>query len=197
MQGIIIGIGILALIGGVYWYTTNTPAPTTDDVNPVVETTDTPTTAPEVAGDPSAMADEDMEAHTNAEATVETRTDGMIDATGEPIAPPVVSDPLPTAPTTPAAAAPTVRKITLDSFNFGYSQSELRIKQGDTVELTLTNSDGFHDLVIDELGVATKKIRAGETDTVTFVADRTGTFEYYCSVGSHRAQGMLGSLIVE
>lgn len=33
--------------------------------------------------------------------------------------------------------------------------------------------------------------------SVTFVADETGTFEYYCSVGNHRGQGMIGKLIVE
>lgn len=33
--------------------------------------------------------------------------------------------------------------------------------------------------------------------SVTFVADTLGTFEYYCSVGNHRAQGMVGNLVVE
>jgi plastocyanin len=29
------------------------------------------------------------------------------------------------------------------------------------------------------------------------VADKKGTFEYYCSVGQHRALGMKGKLVVE
>lgn len=85
----------------------------------------------------------------------------------------------------------------LDSFNYGYSETELRVKEGDTVTIQLTNSDGFHDWVVDEFGAATEKIQAGGNTSVTFVADKKGTFEYYCSVGAHRAQGMVGNLIVE
>jgi nitrite reductase (NO-forming) len=40
-------------------------------------------------------------------------------------------------------------------------------------------------------------VNGGETTSVEFVADKTGTFEYYCSVGAHRAMGMTGSLVVE
>ena len=33
--------------------------------------------------------------------------------------------------------------------------------------------------------------------SVTFIADQEGSFEYYCSVGNHREEGMVGTLIVE
>jgi len=89
------------------------------------------------------------------------------------------------------------RSFTIDSFIFGYSMEEIRVKQGDIVTINLTNSDGFHDWVVDEFGAATDTIQAGETTSITFVASKKGTFEYYCSVGSHRAQGMVGNLIVE
>lgn len=89
------------------------------------------------------------------------------------------------------------QSFTLDAFNFGYSQKQLTVKQGETVTITLTNSDGFHDIVIDEFVVASEKIRTGETTSVTFVASEVGSFEYYCSVGSHRANGMFGTLVVE
>jgi|AntRauTorckE6833_2_1112554.scaffolds.fasta_scaffold23212_2 plastocyanin len=91
----------------------------------------------------------------------------------------------------------TERVFTIDSFSYGYSEDEIRVKQGDTVTINLTNSGGFHDWVVDEFGAATEKISAGETTSVTFVADETGSFEYYCSVGNHREQGMVGTLIVE
>ena len=51
--------------------------------------------------------------------------------------------------------------------------------------------------MIDEFGVRTKQITAGQTDEINFTADKVGTFEYYCSVGKHRALGMKGNLIVE
>lgn len=85
----------------------------------------------------------------------------------------------------------------VDSFSYGYSLEEIRVKEGDTVTINLTNSGGFHDWVVDEFDAATAKIKEGETTSVTFVASKKGTYEYYCSVGSHRAQGMIGTLIVE
>lgn len=87
--------------------------------------------------------------------------------------------------------------LTLDAFNFGYSESEIRVKEGDTVTINLTSSDGFHDWVVDEFNAATGKIQEGGETSVTFVADKSGTYEFYCSVGSHRANGMVGTLIVE
>jgi len=57
--------------------------------------------------------------------------------------------------------------------------------------------EGTHDFVIDEFNVATKMTKTGETDTVEFIADKAGVFEYYCSVGEHRKMGMVGTLTVE
>jgi plastocyanin len=102
----------------------------------------------------------------------------------------------PVSQTMPAAES-TSHIFTLDSFSYGYSEAELRVKKGDTVTIILTNSGGFHDWVVDEFAAATEKISTGDTTTVTFVADEAGTFEYYCSVGNHRQQGMVGNLIVE
>jgi plastocyanin len=107
--------------------------------------------------------------------------------------------------TTPATSTPSTSLITdaekkivvIDSQNFSFSEKEIRVKEGQTVQITLNDKDGFHDLVIDEFGVKTKRLNAGESDTITFVADKKGTFEYYCSVGNHRAMGMKGTLIVE
>jgi len=90
-----------------------------------------------------------------------------------------------------------VKEFTLDAFKFGFSLKELRVKKGDKVKITLTNSDGLHDWAIDEFSAATERIGEGATATVEFVANTVGTFEYYCSVGNHRARGMVGSLIVE
>lgn len=87
--------------------------------------------------------------------------------------------------------------FTIDAFNYGYSEEEIRVQQGDTVTINLTNSEGFHDWVLDEFDVATERINSGETTSVTFVADETGTFEYYCSAGTHRQQGMVGNIVVE
>lgn len=87
--------------------------------------------------------------------------------------------------------------FTVEGGNFYFKPNTIKVKQGDTVTITFKNSDGFHDLKIDELGVATGQIKSGAETKVTFVASKKGSFEYYCSVGEHRAKGMKGTLIVE
>lgn len=42
----------------------------------------------------------------------------------------------------------------------------------------------------------TTQVNTGATTSVEFVADQVGNFEYYCSVGQHRANGMVGTLTV-
>lgn len=65
------------------------------------------------------------------------------------------------------------------------------------MKITFRDDEGFHDLVVDGYQAATKRINGGQTGTVEFVADKTGSFAYYCSVGNHRGKGMQGMLVVE
>jgi plastocyanin len=81
--------------------------------------------------------------------------------------------------------------------NFEFSQSEIRVKKGSTVTINFESTSGHHDWVVDEFDAATQQVDPGTKTSVTFVADKVGTFEYYCSVGTHRALGMVGNLIVE
>ena len=74
---------------------------------------------------------------------------------------------------------------------------DLVVSEGDEILIELEVTGGTHDFVIDEFDVATEELEEGETDYVEFTADQVGEFEYYCSVGTHRADGMYGSFIVE
>src|SRR3990167_8197907 len=89
------------------------------------------------------------------------------------------------------------KEFTLSASSFKYDITEIRVKKGDTVKITLNNTGGMHDWMVAEFDARTKQITDGQTDTITFVADQAGEFEYYCSVGNHRAIGMVGKLIVE
>lgn len=89
------------------------------------------------------------------------------------------------------------KSFTVIGDNFAYDLKEIKVKKGDKVRITFRNAEGFHDWKLDEFNVATAKLQAATEETVEFVADKSGTFEYYCSVGSHRAMGMVGKLIVE
>ncbi len=89
------------------------------------------------------------------------------------------------------------RTFTVTADNFSYDLKEIKVSQGETVVIKFKNSEGFHDWVVDEFKARTKQIGEGQSETITFLADKKGTFEYYCSVGKHRQMGMKGNLIVQ
>jgi plastocyanin len=89
-----------------------------------------------------------------------------------------------------------LKEFTVVGTSFAFAPSKITVNKGDTVKINFINNVGFHDFVIDEFNAKTKQLKAGESETITFVADKSGTFEYYCSVGTHRQQGMVGTLTV-
>jgi len=89
-----------------------------------------------------------------------------------------------------------VKAFEVDGSNFKFSPNILTVNEGDTVKITFKNTQGFHDFVIDEFNAKSKTIQANQTDELTFVASKKGTFQYYCSVGNHRTMGMVGKLTV-
>lgn len=89
------------------------------------------------------------------------------------------------------------KEFNVKGVNFDFEPKVITVKKGDRVKINFENSAGFHDFVIEEYGVATKKTQAPTLEVIEFTADKAGTFEYYCSVGSHRAMGMFGTLKVE
>lgn len=120
-----------------------------------------------------------------------------IEAIGSPV--PLVSS-APAASPSPAAAKPAagaVKEFAVTGANFAFTPKEIRVKQGDTVRVTYTSQGGFHDWRLDAFNAATKVLQSGQSETVEFVANKAGQYEYYCSVGNHREMGMVGKLIVE
>jgi plastocyanin len=81
--------------------------------------------------------------------------------------------------------------------NFKFNMTTITVKKGETVNIVFASQGGMHDWVVDEFNARTKVVSSGQTDTISFVAAKTGTFEYYCSVGNHRQMGMVGKLIVQ
>jgi heme/copper-type cytochrome/quinol oxidase subunit 2 len=90
-----------------------------------------------------------------------------------------------------------VKTINIEAGSFYYKPNEIKVKKGDTVKIVMTSKDMMHNFNIDELNVHLPMTQSGETNSVEFVADKAGTFEYYCSVGQHRKLGQKGNLIVE
>lgn len=89
-----------------------------------------------------------------------------------------------------------VKEFTVTGKPFSFAPNAITVNKGDTVKITFVNENGMHDWVLDEFNARTKQIGGGQSETVTFVADKAGTFEYYCSVGTHRQMGMVGTLTV-
>jgi plastocyanin len=90
-----------------------------------------------------------------------------------------------------------VKEFTVDGSSYKFDPETITVNQGDTVKITFRDSGGPHDLVIDGYNVRTKIVTPGKEDSVTFVADKSGSFKYYCSVANHEALGMTGTLIVQ
>lgn len=92
-----------------------------------------------------------------------------------------------------SATTPETKEFTIKATNFEFDQKELTVNKGDTVKITLVNDSGMHGLEIPDYDV---NVKGGET--VEFVADQAGTFDFHCSVmcGSGHAS-MTGKLIVQ
>jgi len=106
--------------------------------------------------------------------------------------------------TTDPVPAPTgnARTFVIDSSHLrfymnGVENPDLVVNEGDHVRIEFSSSEGFHDWKIDDFTAATEKVNPGNSTFVEFIADKKGTFEYYCSVGQHRTNGMKGKFIVQ
>ena len=87
--------------------------------------------------------------------------------------------------------------FTVNGGNYYFKPNIIKVKQGDKVTIKFINDNGMHNFIVDEFNVGTQMIKGGAEETISFVADKKGSFEYYCSVGQHRQNGMKGTLIVE
>jgi nitrosocyanin len=102
-----------------------------------------------------------------------------------------------TAPQPSAAPTEEIKIVNVEAGSFYYKPNEITVKQGEKVRIVMNSVSMMHDFNIDELGVKMPIIQNGNTGTVEFTADKKGSFEYYCSVGQHRANGQVGTLIVQ
>ncbi len=94
------------------------------------------------------------------------------------------------------------------TFNDTVPGPMLRVRQGDTVELTLHNEDSsshshsidLHAVTGPGGGAAITEVDPGETRTMSFTAKQPGLYIYHCASGNaptHIANGMYGLILVE
>jgi heme/copper-type cytochrome/quinol oxidase subunit 2 len=85
------------------------------------------------------------------------------------------------APLPVPASAPQERTFRIDARQFAYSPSELKVNAGDRVTIELVSHDVVHGLYVDGYNVSVEA-DPGQTATLSFVADKSGSFRFRCNV---------------
>jgi heme/copper-type cytochrome/quinol oxidase subunit 2 len=82
----------------------------------------------------------------------------------------------------PVHAAPTTqRTLRVEASQFAYFPSVLQVNPGDTVTIELVSTDVVHGLYLDGYGISVTA-DPGQTASLTFTADRSGSFRFRCNV---------------
>jgi uncharacterized cupredoxin-like copper-binding protein len=91
-----------------------------------------------------------------------------------------------------------VRQVDVSGTEFRFTPSSITLKEGERVRVVFTNiGSAPHDFTIEGLGIKTKVIGSGQTDSIEFVAPASGNYTFFCSVPGHRQAGMEGNIKVE
>lgn len=90
-----------------------------------------------------------------------------------------------------------IKLFTITAKNWEFSPSTIKVKKGDTVRLTIKSVDVDHGFKLVDFNV-NQPLKPGQTATVEFIADKSGSFSFTCNVfcgPGHK--DMRGTLIVE
>lgn len=88
----------------------------------------------------------------------------------------IVFEPLPIR-----AAPPAQRTFRVEASQFAYAPAVLEMNPGDTVTIELVSTDVVHGLYLDGYGVSVTA-DPGQTASLTFTADKDGSFRFRCNV---------------
>ena len=95
------------------------------------------------------------------------------------------------------AAAQGAGEIKIIAKKYEFEPAQIHVKKGDHVKLLITAVDHDHGFKLPAFHVD-QKLTKGETATVEFTADQTGTFPFecskFCGLGH---KNMKGELVVE
>ena len=93
------------------------------------------------------------------------------------------------------------KEFDIESKNWAFSPDTITVNKGDKVTLNFETLDdgigGGHGIAIPIFGVS-ESLRGGNSVTVEFIADKKGTFPFFCTVYCGSGHGnMKGRLIVK
>jgi plastocyanin len=79
---------------------------------------------------------------------------------------------------------------------YAFDPAVLEVHHGDLVKITVRSADIPHSFVVDAYRIV-KRVEAGRDVTFEFLADRAGSFPYYCSLTiDDGCRDMKGRLVV-
>jgi cytochrome c oxidase subunit 2 len=92
---------------------------------------------------------------------------------------------------------PSPREFDITARKWAFSPGTIKVSEGDTVTLKIRSVDVEHGFSLPAFGV-NEDLSPGKEVEVTFVADKKGTYAFFCNVycGSGHSE-MSGSLVVE
>lgn len=85
------------------------------------------------------------------------------------------------APLAVPSTTPQERIFEIDARQFAYSPAEFQVDTGDTVTIHLRSTDVVHGLYVDGYDISVEA-DPGQTQTLTFVADKPGSFRFRCNI---------------
>ncbi len=93
--------------------------------------------------------------------------------------------------------AQALKEFTIEGSEYKFNPKSISVNKDDRVRIIFKNTGGIsHNFGIPLLGVRSRTISSGASDTIEFVAEKTGTFDFDCSIPGHRGLGMEGQLII-
>ena len=90
-----------------------------------------------------------------------------------------------------------VKEFTMTAKDWEFDPSTITVNKGDRVIIHVKSLDVQHSLALPDFGI-NQDLQPGQEETVDFIADKTGTYDFHCAVfcgAGHRQ--MKGQLIVQ
>jgi uncharacterized cupredoxin-like copper-binding protein len=102
----------------------------------------------------------------------------------------------PVSSTTTASTDATTVKIDMNEFSF--SQKEIKVKQGETIHIVLTNSGKLaHDINSQELNLDMDAEPGKTTETDWTAPQKAGSYQIICDKPGHADMGMKMTMTIE
>jgi heme/copper-type cytochrome/quinol oxidase subunit 2 len=91
---------------------------------------------------------------------------------------------------------PSLRRVSIVASKYAFEPGRIEVAQSDLVRIELRTADIAHSLTIDGYRIS-KRVNPGAPVTFEFLADREGTFPFYCNLQiDDGCRQMRGELVV-